>query len=104
MEKIKKFEDFIEEAKLEEFDGKGQKVKYRWLDYHNDKWYETRCEVISYNEKRVKIKLLGFGPKGARPGTVMTRIKHSSLIGFKPEFPVDPDIEYEEDIEQWWHK
>lgn len=104
MDTIKKFEDFIEEAKLEEFDGKGQIVKYRYLDYFKQQYFEVRCEVISYNEKRAKIKLLGFGPKGARPGTIMTKIKHSSLIGFKPEFPVDPDTEYEEDDEQWWQK
>ena len=103
METIKSFEDFIEEAKLEEFDGKGQIVKYRYLDYFKQQYFEVRCEVISYNEKTAKIKLLGFGPKGARPGTIMSKIKHKSLVGFEPEFPTDDNVEYEEE-DRWWDK
>lgn len=104
MDTIKKFEDFIEEAKLEEFDGKGQIVKYRYLDYFNNVYREVRCEVLSYNEKAAKIKLLGFGKNGERPGTVKNRIKFSSLVGFEPEFPADQDTEYEEEEEKWWQK
>lgn len=107
MNEILKFNDFVEsldEKKLEEFDGKGQIVKYRYLDYFKNQYFEVRCQVLSYNEKAAKIKLLGFGPKGARPGTVMTRIKHSSLVGFEPEFPEDPNVEYEEEDEKWWQK
>lgn len=106
MNEILKFNDFVEsllEKKLEEFDGKGQIVKYKYQDYFTKRDYEVRCEVLSYNEKTAKIKLLGFGPKGVRPGTVMTRIKHSSLVGFEPEFPVDDDVEYEEE-NRWWDK
>lgn len=104
MDEVLKFDDFVEEIyekKLEEFDGKGQIVKYRYLDYFNNIHKEVRCEVISYNEKRAKIKLLGFGPKGSRPGTIMTKVKHTSLVGFKPEFPVDDTVEYEEP-RNWW--
>lgn len=102
MDHIKCFDDFIEEGKLQEFDGGGQILKYRYLDYFKKQYFDVRCELISYNEKTAKIKLLGFGPKGVRPGTIMTKVKHKSLVGFKPDFP-KPDNDDDEE-EPWWNK
>lgn len=81
---IKNFDEFIIES-----EGNKQVVKYRWLDYFNNRWYETKCEVVSHTDKTAQIKLLEFGPKGSRPGRVM-RVHLNSLIGFddgkqKPE-------------------
>jgi hypothetical protein len=104
MDEVLKFDNFINEMKKNEIDGKGQIVKYRYFDYFNKTYREVRCEVLSYNEKAATIKLLGFGKNGERPGTVKNRIKFSSLVGFEPEFPVDPDTEYEEEEEKWWQK
>lgn len=81
---IKNFDEFIIES-----EGNKQVIKYRWLDYFNNRWYETKCEIVSHTDKTAQIKLLEFGPKGSRPGRVM-RVHLNSLIGFddgkqKPE-------------------
>lgn len=65
-------------------------VTYRWRESFNNVWHETRCEVISYNDKTAVIKLLGFGKDGRRPGTQM-RVQLKSLVGFKPDCGKDVD-------------
>lgn len=102
---VKKFEEFLEEAKKVQYDGKGQIVQYRFFDYFKQQYFKVRCEVLSYNEKTAKIKLLGFGLNGERPGTIKSKVHLGNLIGLKTEFP-EPDIEYEEDEEDepWWQK
>lgn len=57
-------------------------VKYRWREPYANVWHETRCEVLEYNDKTAKIKLLEFGKNQRRPGSIM-RVHLSSLVGFK---------------------
>ena len=58
-------------------------ARYRWREAFAPIWHTTRCEVLEYNNKTAKIKLLEFGKNGARPGTEM-RVHLKSLVGFKP--------------------
>jgi hypothetical protein len=58
-----------------------QVVKYRWRESFADIWHETKCEVLSHNDKTAVIKLLEFGKNGRRPGSQM-RVHLKSLVGF----------------------
>ena len=100
---LKKYSEYINESSENK-----QIVKYRWLDYFNNKWYETRCEVISQTDKTAKIKLLEFGPKGSRPGRIM-RVHLDSLIGLErkksePDLSwrkaTDPDLFKDDDVNE----
>lgn len=100
---LKKYSEYINES-----GEKKQIVKYRWLDYFNEKWYETKCEVISQTDKTAKIKLLEFGPKGSRPGRIM-RVHLKSLIGLEikksePDLSwrkaTDPDLFKDDDVNE----
>lgn len=84
---LKKYSEYINESGENK-----QIVKYRWLDYFNSKWYETRCEVISQTDKTAQIKLLEFGPKGSRPGRIM-RVHLDSLIGLDRK-KSEPDLSW----------
>lgn len=87
---LKKYSEYINESSENK-----QVVKYRWLDYFNKRWYETRCEVISHTDKTAKIKLLEFGPNGSRPGTIKTRVHLDSLVGFDDGKPKsEPDTSW----------
>ena len=95
---IKKFEDFLSNKSIEESNENKVIVKYRWLDYFNNTWYETRCEIINKTNKTAQIKLLDFGPKGSRPGRIM-RVHLNSLVGLQEHEPdlswrkiTDPDL------------
>lgn len=98
---FKGFEEYINESNMS-----GQIVRYRWLDYFKNEWYETKCEVISHTDKTAVIKLLGFGKNGTPPGTRM-RVHLKSLIGFdygnrkKPDMSwrrhTDPDLFKDDD-------
>ena len=59
------------------------KAEYRWRESFSDIYHRTECEVLDHNAKTAKIKLLGFGKNGARPGTVL-RVHLKSLVGFRP--------------------
>lgn len=84
---LKKYSEYINESGENK-----QIVKYRWLDYFNSRWYETRCEVISQTDKTAQIKLLEFGPKGSRPGRIM-RVHLDSLIGLERK-KSEPDLSW----------
>lgn len=112
---ILSFKDFIEEGKtLPQIDVEGKVIcKYRWREPYANIFHTSRCEVLSYNDKTAKIKLIEYGKNGARPGTEM-QVHLKSLIGFnmnniknnntKTTSTTDEDdIEYEDD-EQNWHK
>ena len=73
----------------------GKVVKYRWRESYANIWHETRCEVLEYNDKTAKIKLLEFGKNQRRPGSIM-RVHLGSLVGFELPKPVDEEPE--------WHK
>lgn len=95
---IKKFEDFLSNKSIEESNENKVIVKYRWLDYFNNTWHETRCEIINKTNKTAQIKLLDFGPKGSRPGRIM-RVHLNSLVGLQEHEPdlswrkiTDPDL------------
>ena len=79
---IKKFEDFLSNESVDESNENKVIVKYRWLDYYNDKWYVTECEVIKRKKRTADIKLLGWGPKGRKPGDIM-QVHLKSLIGLE---------------------
>ena len=82
----------MEILKLNEFNGQGKAVRYRWRESFANIWHETRCEVLSHNDKTAVIKLLEFGKNGARPGTQM-RVHLKSLIGLDiPE--QEPDMDW----------
>lgn len=76
--------------KIQTIDVCAGNVVYRWRESFNNVWHETRCEVISHNDKTAVIKLLGFGKDGRRPGSQM-RVKLTSLVGFKQETPKEVD-------------
>lgn len=78
---FKNFEEFLSNNKVDESNDNRVIIKYRWLDYFKNQWYETKCEVISHTDKSAQIKLLEFGPRGSRPGRVM-RVHLKSLVGF----------------------
>ena len=105
---FKNFEEFLSNNKVDESNDNRVIIKYRWLDYFKNQWYETKCEVISHTDKSAQIKLLEFGPRGSRPGRVM-RVHLKSLVGFndgkqksKPDTSwrryTDPDL-YKDDDE-----
>ena len=79
---IKKFEDFLSNESVDESNESKVIVKYRWFDYYNDKWYVTECEVIKRKKRTADIKLLGWGPKGRKPGDIM-QVHLKSLIGLE---------------------
>lgn len=54
------------------------RTTYRWLDYHAGVWRSARCEIVSESPRTMTIRLLGFGPKGRPPGTLM-RVHIKSL-------------------------
>ena len=105
---FKNFEEFLSNNKVDESNDNRVIIKYRWLDYFKNQWYETKCEVISHTDKSAQIKLLEFGPRGSRPGRIM-RVHLKSLVGFndgkqksKPDTSwrryTDPDL-YKDDDE-----
>jgi len=87
---LKKYSEYINESGENK-----QIVQYHWLDYFNDRWYDTKCEIISHTDKTAKVKLLSFGPRGSRPGTILTRVHLDSLIGFDDGKPKrEPDLSW----------
>jgi hypothetical protein len=63
----------------------GRKIyDYRWREPFGTNWYTTRCEVIGEYPKSLKIKLLGCGKNGMRPGTELT-VRKASVIGWQAE-------------------
>lgn len=64
-----------------EQNGANQVVKYRWRESFANVWHETRCEVLSHNDKTAVIKLKEFGKNGRPPGSQM-RVQLKSLVGF----------------------
>jgi hypothetical protein len=89
---FKNFEEFLSNNKVDESNDNRVVVKYRWLDYFNKKWYETKCEIISQTDKTAKIKLLEFGPNGSSPGRIM-RVHLGSLIGLERK-KSEPDLSW----------
>lgn len=75
-------------------ESQNQKVKYRWREAYADIWHETRCEVLSFNDKTAQIKLLEFGKNGKRPGTIM-RVHLKSLVGFDNPNKPKPDLSWQ---------
>ena len=57
---FKNFEEFLSNNKVDESNDNRVIIKYRWLDYFKNQWYETKCEVISHTDKSAQIKLLEF--------------------------------------------
>lgn len=53
-------------------------VIYRFLDYFSQTRCEVKAEVLESGEKTSRIKLLGYGPKNAVPGTEM-RVHNKSI-------------------------
>lgn len=53
-------------------------VIYRFLDYFSQTRCEVKAEVLASGEKTSRIKLLGYGPKNAVPGTEM-RVHNKSI-------------------------
>ena len=48
-----------------------QITTYRYLDYFAGVWRTVRCQLVKQTDKTAIIKLLGFGPKGRPPGSLM---------------------------------
>ena len=44
---------------------------YRWTDYFSRQRHECRCELLARKTTTATIKLLGYGPNGRPPGSVM---------------------------------
>lgn len=55
-----------------------QITTYRYLDYFAGVYRTVRCQLLEHNDRTAKIKLLGFGPKGRQPGSLM-RVHIKSL-------------------------
>lgn len=84
----------MEIIKFDQFnESENQIVKYRWRESFANVWHETRCEVLSFNDKTAVIKLLGFGKDGRRPGTQM-RVQLKSLVGFDNPNKPEPDLSW----------
>ena len=66
---------------LNEYNEENKVVKYRWRESFANIWHETRCEVLSHNDKTAVIKLKEFGKNGRPPGSQM-RVQLKSLVGF----------------------
>lgn len=64
----------------------GAVCEYRWRESYAPIWHTTRCEVLEHNGRTAKIRLMGFGKDGRRPGTEM-RVQLKSLVGFRTEQP-----------------
>ena len=89
---LKTYREFLNErlaVRIDEDENNKTAVKYRWREPYNNIWHESRCEVLSHNDKTAKIRLLEFGKNNARPGTVMT-VHLKSLVGFTVEKPGQP--------------
>lgn len=55
---------------------------YSFYNFFNKTTETCKCKVIGETEKKVIIKLYGFGPKGTPPNTVMS-VKPENVKGYK---------------------
>lgn len=65
---------------------------YKWTDYFTRQRLSCRCELLSRTQTTATIKLLGHGPRGRVPGSVM-RVKLES-VGIKRINPVQMDLDW----------
>ena len=65
---------------------------YKWTDYFTRQRHSCRCELLSRTQTTATIKLLGYGPRGRVPGSVM-RVKLES-VGIRRIKPVQMDLDW----------
>lgn len=62
---------------------------YRWREAYGTRWFTTPCEVIEELNKTLRIRLIGIGKNGMRPGTELKVHKKSVLNWIEDHKPVD---------------
>lgn len=71
---------------------KNMEATYKWTDYFTRQRLSCHCELLSRTQTTATIKLLGYGPRGRVPGSVM-RVKLES-VGIKRIKPVQMDLDW----------